>query len=148
MGRDKASVGPDLDEIAIRPICVWSESSLVLPPPKCREGTYARKAKASARPAPLAPLRLGRACAFFHFSLVAVGRVAAARTCRILAYTHPHIYYKNFTAATRYTLRGLVAWWRNGRLERPQLGKPTARIESPLQACRHAGHMQVAFPDL
>ena len=58
----------------------YTWSGLVLTPQKCREGTYARKAKASARPIPPASCRLGRACAVFHFLLVAVDRVTAART--------------------------------------------------------------------
>ncbi len=42
--------------------------------------SYACKSKASALPVPPASCRLGRACAVFHFLLVAVDRVAAART--------------------------------------------------------------------
>ncbi len=55
-------------------------SGLVLTPQLCWVSTYARKAQASARPVPPASSRLGRAFVVFHFLLVAVDRVTAART--------------------------------------------------------------------
>jgi hypothetical protein len=62
-----------------------------------QEESYALKATASARPIPPAPCRcpppalclLGHACAVFHFLLIAVDRVIAART---------HVFLRCFTS--------------------------------------------------
>jgi hypothetical protein len=47
---------------------------------RSREGARNHKAKASARPFPPAPCRFGRSCAVFHFLLLAVDLITAART--------------------------------------------------------------------